>query len=144
MDIRLKDGALKKLFRIIWGILLAFIQVTLLVTLIRLIFKSDGLAGLAFLAGWPALVWRNLRKPPTKEKSQPTLLRHSAWALVALPIIVAIPLFAFISSLKGQGSDIVALVAIALLLIVTAASWGAATITFIAGQHRKKSKAPEA
>lgn len=129
---------MKKLFRILWGILLGFIQVTLLVLLCRLVLKNDTLAGLVFLFGWPALAWRNLRKPAAEPKPRPSLLKRSVWPLVALPVIVAIPLFAFIGSLKGQGSDIVALVTIALLIGIAGVSWGAAMLTYIADHHRKE------
>lgn len=131
---------MKKLFRIIWGILLGFIQVTLLVLVFELIFKNDEIGALIFLFGWPTLAWRNLRKPPAEveAKPRPSLLKRSVWTLVALPVIVAIPLLVFIGSLKGQGSDIVALVVIALLIGVTGVSWGAAMLTYIADHHRKK------
>ncbi|WP_426162783.1 hypothetical protein [Pseudoduganella sp. R-34] len=129
---------MKKLLAIIWGIVLGFIQVTLLLILFRLVSSNDEISALIFLLGWPALAWRNLRKPPAETKSRPSLLKRSVWALVALPIIVAVPLFAFLGSLKGQGSEIVVLVFIALLLVVTAVSWGAAMITYIVGHYRKK------
>jgi hypothetical protein len=135
---------MKTFFRFTWGVLLGLVLAMALAVLAAHVLKSDETGGLILLLGWPLLAWLLLRKPSTAAAGQSSLLRRSTWILVALPIVVAIPLFAFLGSLKGEGAAVVVLLFVALLLIGTAVSWGAALITYFAGRRRKKPKAPAA
>ena len=129
---------MKALFRIVCGILLGFIQALTLSVLLGWVCKSGEAGALLFLLSWPVLAWRSLRQPAAAAREPAPLLRRSVLPLVALPIVAAFPLLAFVASLKGEGGAVLGLLTLALLFGIAVCCWGAAFMAFLAHLGTRK------
>ena len=122
--------------RNVLGILVGFVQALPLAILLGWACRNERMAGLAFVAGWPLLSWRILRKPPAGAK--PPLLRRSIVPLLALPVVAAFPVAAFVAGAKGYAGAAAGLVALTLLACLFAFCWGAAFMALLAHLGTRK------
>ncbi|KQZ45010.1 hypothetical protein [Duganella sp. Root1480D1] len=138
----MKNSIFNTISRVVWATLLGFVLATALAVLLACITDNDRLGAIAFLLGWPFFAWRRLRKPPAPAKEKPTLARRAVLPLVALPFVLAIPVFIIISAVDGGagGWGIVAIITVIVLSSVFMFSWAAAFAAYIADVHIKKKR----
>lgn len=144
---------MKKFLRYVGDVVIAFGCALLLASFFGWVFGGGG-AALAFLAGWPVLTWRRLRRQARPEGSLPPQARPPKeprrWSgpaiigLIILPFLPAGPLIAFIKSCNGYAGVAAGFAGLALLIAIFVFCWGTAFVTFAVRMGRKKPKAPEA
>jgi hypothetical protein len=129
-------------FRVARATLLGFILAFALTVLAMCAGLKDKDGTVMLLLGWPVITWRLLRRQSTPAREKPTLAQRAVLPLVALPIALAIPVFALISAVDGGagGWGIVLIITLIVLSGVFAFCWGAAFIAYLAGLGTRKKK----
>lgn len=133
---------MRKFLRVIWSTALGFILAMVLAMLVMCTALKEEIGGYTLLLGWPLITWLLLRRPQKPAKDKPTLVRRAVLPLVAIPLVLAIPVFAIISAIDGGagGWGIVLIITLIVLSGVFTFCWGAAFVAYLADLGSRKKK----